>query len=201
MGSDQRKAPRFALLQTAKLTMTQGEFLCVVRELSETGLSIRLFHPLRMEKRQTIEFQAGASHEIETIWERDGLAGFNFTAPIDLSQGIASSNKHPKRPLRLNIDIAVTVSAGDQKVLARLRNMSTQGARFECGARHLAIEELITIEAAPLPPVRAKIRWREDHTYGVAFIDVFSLASFARYAAALQLSGKAQKRRGRAATG
>ena len=37
--------------------------------------------------------------------------------------------------------------------------------------------------------VRAKVRWRRDHDYGVVFDDTFTLGDFARLAARLQAPG------------
>ena len=45
--AEQRTAPRFTLLiRAAKLIGPEGEYLCVVRDASESGVSVRLFHPL-----------------------------------------------------------------------------------------------------------------------------------------------------------
>lgn len=44
---DHRAAPRFTLLlRMAKLVCGPAEFLCIVRDVSETGASVKLFHPL-----------------------------------------------------------------------------------------------------------------------------------------------------------
>ena len=47
-GADQRAAPRFTLLiRAAKLVSAQGEFVCVIRDVSETGVSVRRLQGLR----------------------------------------------------------------------------------------------------------------------------------------------------------
>ena len=62
-GSDQRCAPRFTLLiRAAKLVGPDCEYLCVVRDASETGVSVRLFHPLPPEVPFTLELQNGDRH-------------------------------------------------------------------------------------------------------------------------------------------
>ena len=44
---EHRAATRYTpLIRTAKITGEAGEFLCVVSDISATGVSVRLFHPL-----------------------------------------------------------------------------------------------------------------------------------------------------------
>src|SRR5690606_20786923 len=53
---DMREAPRFALLiRSAKLICDSGEYLCIIRDVSETGVRLRLFHPLPPDQLLTLE--------------------------------------------------------------------------------------------------------------------------------------------------
>ncbi len=46
-GEEQRGAPRYtSLIRAAKLVCGQGEFVCVIRDVSATGVSLRTFHRL-----------------------------------------------------------------------------------------------------------------------------------------------------------
>src|SRR5690606_6832932 len=70
--AEQRRAPRFTLLiRSAKLTSPYGEFLCIVRDVSETGVSVRLFHPLPADVPLTLELPNGDRHPLERVWEDD----------------------------------------------------------------------------------------------------------------------------------
>ena len=194
-GSDQRNAPRVALLmRPAKLIMASGEFLCVVRDLSETGIRVRLLHPLAIERRLAVEFQTGTNVEMETMWQRESDVGFRFDLPLDVAKEIESVGDRPKRAIRLNLRVPLILSAGGHCMNSTLHNLSNHGARIECGARRLAIGELIQIESLGLPSVRGRVRWRRQDTYGFVFVDTFSLSDLAKYTAALQLDDPARSR-------
>ena len=192
--SDRRGASRLALLiRSGKLITTRGEFLCVIRDLSQTGLSVRLFSPVPLDKHQTIEFQTGERHKIETVWHLEGSAGFRFTEAFDLAKGLAATSAFPKRALRLNLRRQVSLSTHADRTIATLHNLSNHGARIECSARRLAIGEQIQIETSQLLSARAKVCWRRVDTYGVVFMDIIPLSRFACLTAVLQLSDKATR--------
>jgi hypothetical protein len=189
-GADQRVAPRFTLLiRAAKLVSAQGEFVCVIRDVSETGVSVRLFHALPGCPEFELHMPAGAVYRIVPVWNRANEAGFTFIRPVDVAQLINESGDYPKRGLRLGLCFPVRVSTLSQTCEAVVENLSQQGARIDCDAL-LAIDQTVRI-AAPdlvgtLREVRAKVRWRRGRHYGVVFDDTFTLGDFARLAAQLQ---------------
>jgi hypothetical protein len=100
-GAEMRGAQRFTLLiRTAKLVCESGEFICVVRDVSETGVRVRLFHDLPVDRRMALELGNGEVYFIEKVWERDSLAGFQFSAPIDVQGFIAEVSPYPRGKCR-----------------------------------------------------------------------------------------------------
>ena len=189
-GAEMRAAPRFTLLiRAAKLVSAQGEFVCVIRDVSETGISVRLFHALPGCKDFALHMPAGAVYEVAQVWQRDNEAGFAFAEPVAVSHLINESSDYPKRGLRLSLCFPVTIATLTQRFEATVENLSQQGARITCDAL-LAIDQTIRIEAPgvtkELREVRAKVRWRRERHYGVVFDDTFTLGDFARLAARLQ---------------
>jgi PilZ domain len=189
-GADLRAAPRITLLiRAAKLVSAQGEFVCVIRDVSETGVSVRLFHALPSCKDFALHMPAGAVYEISRVWQRDNEAGFTFAQSVEVEQLINESADYPKRGLRLGVCFPVTIATITQRCEAVVENLSQQGARITCDAL-LAIDQTVRIEApgvtTDLREVRAKVRWRRDRQYGVVFDDTFTLGDFARLAARLQ---------------
>lgn len=189
-GSEQRAAPRFTLLiRAAKLTCASGEFVCVIRDVSETGISVRLFHALPPGDSFQLHMPAGAAYEIIPVWQRDNEAGFRFAAPVSVELLINEVGQYPKRGLRLSISFPATIATLTQSCAAVVENISQQGALLACDGM-FAIEQNLRI-AAPdvaneLKEIRAKVRWRRGNLYGVVFDDTFSLSDFARLAAQLQ---------------
>jgi len=186
---DQRATPRFTLLiRTAKLINSQGEFLCVVRDASSDGVSVRTFHRLSPERHMLLEMPNGDRHEIETVWQREGAAGFRFTKPIDTSRMIEGQGRFSRRPVRLRLQVPAVLIIDGRGIGAEVQNISQQGARIECRDR-LAIDQKLRLEADGLPPIQAKVRWRKGEEYGLIFDDTFQFAELAQLANELQSSG------------
>jgi hypothetical protein len=189
-GAEQRSAPRFTLLiRAAKLVSSQGEFVCVIRDVSETGVSVRLFHDLPVGDDFALHMPAGAIYEIERRWHRGNEAGFAFAAPVEVEKLVNESSDYPKRGLRLGLCFPVMVNTLSGSFEAVVENLSQQGARITCD-RLLAIDQTVRLTAPGLSAdkreVRAKVRWRREQFYGVVFDDTFTLGEFARLAARLQ---------------
>lgn len=189
-GSEQRAAPRFTLLiRAAKLLCEAGEFVCVMRDVSETGLSVRLFHALPAVERFELHMPAGAAYPITSVWQRGHEAGFRFDAPVLVEGLINEASHYPKRGLRLALEFPVNVSTLTQRCGATIINLSQQGALLECDGL-FAIDQTVRLEGGEVAPelkeIRAKVRWRRGQRYGVVFDDTFTLGDFAKLAARLQ---------------
>lgn len=184
--ADLRGAPRYTLLiRAAKLVCPQGEFVCVIRDVSSTGISVRLFHPLPKSDHIALELRSGEIYEVGRRWEKGVAAGFQFSSPVDVAKVVAEVGQFPKRGLRLGIEFPAIVTTLTGRCGATIKNVSQQGARIECEAL-LAIDQTVRIESEHMREVRAKIRWRRDTDYGLVFDDTFTLGDFAKLAAGLQ---------------
>lgn len=190
-GAEQRNAPRFTLLiRAAKLVSAQGEFVCVIRDVSESGVSVRLFHALPACPDFALHMPAGAVYEVAPVWQKRNEAGFTFAEPVEVEKLVNESSEYPKRGLRLALCFPVTINMLSGPVDATVENLSQQGARLTCDAL-LAIDQNVRLRF-PSPgggtahEVRAKVRWRREQHYGVVFDDTFTLGDFARLAAKLQ---------------
>jgi len=180
MRIEQRQAPRYTLLlRQAKLRTRYGEFLCIIRDVSASGISIRIFHPLPPCRRMAIELRDGSPYLVEKIWERAGEAGFRFRDPVALAQMLEDDSRYPRRPIRVAIDVPVTVTSGEQRGTGFLTNLSQQGARLDADCSW-ARGQLLRIAADDMPMAYAKVRWRRDHVHGLVLEETFSFRDFAR---------------------
>ena len=183
---EQRIAPRFTLLiRTAKLISASGEFLCVIRDASATGVSIRIFHPLPHGEQLTLELPNGDQHAIERVWEREGSAGFRFSVPVDIDRLLQNKSRYPKRPVRLKLQLPALISCHGTTAGVVIRNISQQGALVESPLR-LAIDQRLRLEADNLPVIQASVRWRKGSDFGLVFDDTFQFGELAKLAANLQ---------------
>lgn len=176
---EQRASPRFALLlRAAKLIGLRGQYLCIVRDVSETGVRLRLFHALAQERRLALESVAGERLGVEKVWENAGEAGFRFDVPIDVHGFIAEAGPYPKRPIRIGVEDIARITVAGETCVARLRDLSRQGAGIEID-RHLAIGQHLRIEADALPEFEATVCWRKHPAYGLVFRQLMSLEELA----------------------
>ncbi|MGB3710662.1 MAG: PilZ domain-containing protein [Erythrobacter sp.] len=192
-GEEMRAAPRLTLLiRAAKLVSSNGEFVCIVRDVSDTGLSVRLFHNAPTGEEFELQMAGGASYDIKSVWTKGREAGFEFPERIDALKLLAEADEYPKRGLRLDLCFPVCVTTLEGTCKAVVENFSQQGARLESEGL-FAIDQSIRIKsmagAATFDEVRAKVRWRRDSQYGVVFDDTFTLENFARLAAKVQAPG------------
>jgi hypothetical protein len=184
--AEHRTAARYTpLIRTAKITGAAGEFLCVVSDISATGVSVRLFHPLPRDNSLKLEMPNGEQLPIEPVWEQEGRAGFRFASPVELTRVLSGHSQWPKRPIRLNVDMPATLAGLTGRFDATIKNISLQGAQIECAAR-LAIDQRLRLSSRILPEIVTKVRWRNGHFYGLIFDNTFQFADLARIAAFAQ---------------
>ena len=186
---EMRGAQRYTLLiRTAKLVCESGEFLCIIRDVSETGVRLRLFHALPADTRMALELSNGEHYFIERVWERDSHAGFRFAAPIDVHAFIAEVSPYARRQMRLRLEFPVLLTVDGQANAATVCDLSMQGGRVEC-SRFLAIGQRVKLQGDGFPLNMAKVCWRSGSSYGMAFEQVFTLEALAVMAAELQRVG------------
>ncbi len=185
---EQREATRYTLLiRAAKLVCDSGEFLCVIRDASETGISVRTFHRLPSATRMVVELQNGDRHELDLVWQKEDRAGFQFIHQADISRIITSPSRFTKRAIRLNLTAAAVIKTSDGRCEeVEIVDLSQQGAKIACECR-FALDERVKISAKGLPETNAKVRWRKDGGCGLIFEDTYQFGDFARIAARLQL--------------
>lgn len=183
---EQRSAPRYSLLiRPAKLVCGDKEFICVLRDVSRAGVSLRMFHPLPMCENYTLELQSGQAYDMRRVWLRDNEAGFEFCESVIVTDVISETSRFPKRALRLGLRFPLTVRTHSKAAFAFAENISQQGARIRCGEL-LAIDQTLRLASEGLPETQAKVRWRSGSRYGVVFEDTYSLRDFSLLAAQLQ---------------
>jgi len=183
---EKRGKPRFALLlRSAKLVGSNSEYLCIVRDVSEQGAKLRLFHPLGGEEHFMLEIATGERFAVDVIWEKQQEAGFRFLDPIDVLRFVSEAGPFPKRPVRLKVSHEATIHVGGQRIRATVHDLSRQGARIETDCM-LAIGQKFRIEAKELPDFEATVCWRRAPSYGLVFNQLMSLDDLANRAFRMQ---------------
>lgn len=192
--ADQRVQPRFALLlRQAKLTGDGREYLCIVRDVSETGVRLKLFHDLPAAACFALELATGERFPLEPVWargdDRGGEAGFRFAATVDLARFIAEAGPFPKRPVRLKVDHPAVIVVNGQDHPATIRDLSRQGAGIET-SQMLAIGQKLRLSAKELPAFDGTVCWRRHPDYGLVFAQLLSLEQLALRTSRMQGTGE-----------
>lgn len=184
--AEQRVAPRSSLvLRAAKVICQSGEYLCVVRDVSATGVGLRFFHAVPPEPRIFLEAANGRIHPIERVWARESDAGFRFATEIDVDEFIAERGDAPHRPIRVRLNRPALVTVDGRDGHAALVDISRTGARIEAD-RYWPIEAFVRLEVSGLPLCFGHIRWREGTAHGIVFQNVMPLAQLAQHILGLQ---------------
>lgn len=179
MEVEERTTPRFTLLiRAAKLVIEDREYLCVVRDISASGASIRSFHPIPAGARVALEFQSGPRHTADLIWERESEAGFQFHTAIEVDHILSGYSDHPRRDLRFALDLPAKLHCAGRSFDVDLLNLSRQGGAIQCPIA-LSIDQPIRLETQGLPEIEARVRWRKDGRYGLVFHSTFSISNLA----------------------
>ena len=184
--ADMRRAPRYTLLiRAAKLVTRDGEFLGIIRDVSETGISMCIFHPLPECPSCILELQNGDRYGVELVWQDEERAGFRFNTQADVARIIESPSEFEKRPVRLNISAPAQVEVDGRTEFARIQDISQQGAKIACNTTY-PIDRHVQVMAAGMPKRFAKVRWRCEDTCGLVFEETLQYGELARIARALQ---------------
>jgi PilZ domain len=187
---DRRSGQRYTLiLRAGKLICAAGEFLCVLRDVSDKGLKARLFHPLPPSPSYEIELYEGARLGVEPVWSRGFNAGFRFAeGPVDVHGLLAEAGPFPKRHIRLVLaaDLFVQLAGEDGVRFGRVLDVSQHGAQLEVEGG-LKIGQQLGLDAEHFPPLQVRVRWRRGSSYGVVFQQGFRLDELAELVARLQL--------------
>lgn len=183
-GIKHRSAERFTLmLRVAKLVSSHGEYPCVIRDVSVTGVRLRLFHDLPKEPHLVLILANGESYFLENVWDRangtGSEAGFRFSAPIDVTAFMTESSRFPKRPVRLAIDIPAMLGLRELSSPIVVRDLSQHGARIE-SERMLVVGQHLRLKVDRLPPIFASVRWSQASNFGLVFQNGFRLDELAQ---------------------
>ncbi|MEM8694662.1 MAG: PilZ domain-containing protein [Pseudomonadota bacterium] len=180
---DRRNAVRHrAVLQQARHVGQYSQQLCIVKNISRSGMMARTFAPLQKREKQLIEFRGGKSVLGRIAWTKDDCAGFEFAEKIDpdtIFQPPVPSIV-PRTP-RLEVDIIARLETEHVMIMAPVLDISQTGAKIECPeiARTSGPVPIHFENLARLPAI---VRWAGDGRMGLCFTDKIPLATLAKWA-------------------
>ncbi|MEM7689804.1 MAG: PilZ domain-containing protein [Pseudomonadota bacterium] len=188
------------MLRSAKVVCQSGEYICLVRDVSDTGVLLSYLHDVPTEPRIILSLGNGQTYPIQRIWSGDTQAGYRFAGSMSLEEFLHEKTPFTLRPVRLTIAASARVIDGSEKHDARLRDMSTHGASFDCGLATKAVAATpiptgrrVTFQAHSMRPHGGQIVWHERSEkgwrYGLQFESPLTLRQLAQGSVRMQPFG------------
>lgn len=178
----ERKSP---LLRTAKVVCQSGEYVCLIRHISQDGLGLSYLHDTPPEARIILQTTNGLTYPIERAWEGRRQAAYRFASDIAIEEFLHEESPFATRPVRLNITAEARIADGQMFAKVQLIDISREGAKFESHGEHPR-GRLISFDALGLPQRLAEVRWQDGQTFGIQFQHPLSINQLAEMALRLQ---------------
>ena len=185
-GPEARQSKRASLmLRRAKLVCQTGEYLCLIRDVSELGVGLGFLHQVPPEPRTLLQLANDLTYPVERVWTGQRQAGYRFGGEITVNEFLREQSPHSVRPLRLNMTGNVRLQDGRQMIDARLVDLSCEGAKISTKAE-FAQGRLLSFDLEGLPTQLAQVRWSEDGRHGLKFQHPIETEELAQCALHLQ---------------
>ena len=161
-----------ALLRVALLHVEDSKELCVVRNISPSGLSARVYRKVVGGEQVHVEFRSGELLSGSVVWERDWEVGIVFLAPINVDSVLASrwvTENGQRRVLpRVKVGSRGRLKVGSRSFGVVLQDISQGGARVQSNSPITDTGDVV-LTLPGLPPIGGVIRWVGGTEIGVSF--------------------------------
>lgn len=192
--SERRSEERFPIIRTAKLVYGDTEMPCVLRDISNSALRVRIYDDIPASAGEMmLEFGDGDRHAVQLLWQRDGHAGLRFPEFTDLRALVGEKGPFRKRAIRIGVDLPSSITVLGTRHEVKIGDISHQGARISC-EHPLSIDQQLRVAIPSLGEVYAVVRWREQPHYGLAFLETFRFEEIAHMAGSLQAISRVWRR-------
>lgn len=185
-GTESRtEARKSVMLRTAKVVCESGEYVCLIRDLSELGIGLSFLHDAPPDARIILQLTNGLTYPIERVWAGKRQAGYRFGSEISLNEFLHEESPFDNRPVRLELSAEARITDGRAITRVHLLDISREGAKFESDGIHPQ-NRLISFDALGLPQRLGQIRWNEDKHFGIQFQHPLSIKELAAVSLRLQ---------------
>ena len=177
------------MLRRAKLVCESGEYVCLIRDVSELGVGLGFMHSVPPEPRVLLQLANDLTYPVERIWTGKRQAGYRFGGEITVNSFLREQSPHQTRPLRLSIPGTVRIDEGRKHTDARLIDISCEGAKIASPAEYEQ-NRLLSFHLEGLPVQLAQVRWSEGGRHGLRFQHPLETEELALCALHLQPFGR-----------
>ena len=170
---ERRDSERFLkILRVGTLVVDGRHELCLIRNISAGGLMAHVYSPLTPGQQVTVELKTNQLVPGCVVWVRDGNAGIQFEARMDVAELLANpaildNGWRPRTP-RVEVDRMATLRSGARTTWVQVRDISQSGIKIESDEPPASGEEVV-VTLDGFPPLHGVVRWSNDEQGGIAF--------------------------------
>ena len=182
--SERRTDQRYmSVLQAGKIITDTFQELCLIRNISSSGVMADIFAPLEIDSPVRIELKVGATVRGTVRWIDESRVGIEFDEIVDIHALLAphSGRMAPRAP-RLSIDSKAQITIGELQERLQVIDISQGGMKVEV-APFLEPGLDIVVEIEGLPVRASVVRWVNQQYSGISFNRVMPLDQVAFWAA------------------
>ena len=163
------------LFRVGAISVEGRRELCLIKNISSGGMSIRPYCPIAVGTRVVIELKTGMSVPGIVAWSDGGSAGVEFEEPVDVLDVLSPTGDGAKpRMPRIQIDCFASLRDGARVHRLRVCDISQGGVKL---AGEVALDNAndLTVTLPGLPPQPAALRWSGGGHIGVTFNRLLAL--------------------------
>lgn len=179
-----REKRHVALLRVALLHAQGTKDLCVVKNVSSTGLSIRAYRKFVGGEHVEVEFRSGELLNGSVVWQQDWDAGIVFPKPIDVdlvlaSRWVTESGRRRNLP-RIEVSCPGRLKSGLRFHEVALQDISQGGARVKFETPSVDAGNVV-LHLPDLTPLAGVARWVGGAFVGISFNECIPFELLARW--------------------
>lgn len=173
-----------AVFQVAKLKSDRLEELCMVRDVSPSGLKAEVYYPLEVGERVRITLRTEHAMVGRVVWTRDHLVGVEFDSAVPVLAMLAHCSVDDRiggiRPPRLDSDFQAFVRIDGREQELDVLNVSQAGMKINVpyvvppGTRCDILIDMVGWR-------EATVRWHRNGEAGILLAHPLSYGEFASW--------------------
>lgn len=165
------------LFRVGTILLGDDRELCLVKNISAGGASVRIYCKLKAKQALKIELKDGQPVAGHVSWIRGMDAGIEFDEPVDVIELLKGSENGPRpRMPRIEASGLCWIRKGAILHRSEIQNISQGGVSVESDS-DLAVGAEVTVRLPGLDTQGGAIRWKSANRYGIAFNTVLPLAT------------------------
>lgn len=178
-----REQRQTTLFRVAVFHTIRQPRLCVVRNISPTGMKARINGDVEVGEAVAVEIVSDRRIPGRIVWSADGSFGMDFDSEVDVREALAlpeHPGRPPRRAPRLQVECMAMIRIGADLIFVTATHLSPGGVRLS-PAERMAEGMEIGVMIEGLEPLRGVVRWSDGEDCGVSFLEPVAVPRLARW--------------------